>query len=144
MLILCGDGELRPDIERRIGDLHLENAVIMLGHVNNIEEYFCAADILVFPSLFEGFPLTVIEAQASGISCVVSTAITQTALFAVNTKRVTSFNISDWIEVIQSTFAIHYKRENGYDCVEEAGFNISEQSVKLANLYRSVIERETL
>ena len=55
----------------------LANKVLLLGNIANVDELLSASDILVMPSLKEGFPVTLVEAQCSGISCLVSDRITK-------------------------------------------------------------------
>ena len=61
-----GDGELRKTIEERVKEEHLEKQIHFLGRRENIPELLQQNDFFLFPSLFEGLPITLIEAQASG------------------------------------------------------------------------------
>jgi len=74
-LVLVGDGELRESIERRICELNLEDAVIITGFREDVPEILQAMDVFLFPSLFEGLPVTLIEAQASGLVVIASDKI---------------------------------------------------------------------
>ncbi|MBQ9436818.1 MAG: glycosyltransferase, partial [Lachnospiraceae bacterium] len=65
-LALIGDGELRSEIIEKIKELHLENSVKLLGERKDVSSLIQGLDILVFPSLYEGLPIALIEAQASG------------------------------------------------------------------------------
>lgn len=75
ILILVGDGELRPDIEKKINNRNLSDNVLLVGNVSNPESYYCLADIILLPSIFEGFPMTVLEAQAAKTPIIVSEAV---------------------------------------------------------------------
>ena len=75
MLLLLGEGEDRPMLERKIRDMGLENRVIMTGNVTNVADYLSAMDVFVFPSLFEGTPLSILEVQANGLPCVISDSV---------------------------------------------------------------------
>lgn len=75
-LFLIGDGELRTEIESQIERMNLNNSVILLGNINNVNEYLMAMDCLIFPSRYEGLPLSIIEAQATGISVYLSSNVT--------------------------------------------------------------------
>ncbi len=79
LLLLAGDGELRRMIEEKAKRLGLWDAVIFLGMVQNARECLSAMDCFVFPSLWEGLPLALVEAQASGLKCVASAAVTEEA-----------------------------------------------------------------
>ena len=77
VLWLVGDGELRPQIVEKIKQLGLINSVKIFGMVDNTGELYQAMDVMVMPSLFEGLPMTGVEAQACGLPCVFSDTITR-------------------------------------------------------------------
>lgn len=79
VLLLCGDGELRQEIEEQIRELQLEKYVNLLGNIDNVNEILQGMDVFVLPSLFEGMPFSIVEAQASGLNCVISDAVTREA-----------------------------------------------------------------
>lgn len=72
LLLLLGEGDDRPMLEQKIRDMGLENTVVMTGNVPNVSDYLSAMDVFVFPSLFEGTPLSILEVQANGLPCVLS------------------------------------------------------------------------
>lgn len=74
-LIWVGDGELRDVIEDKIKEYNLEKHVYLVGAHRDVTAFYKGADILLFPSLFEGLGITVIEAQAAGLPCLVSTNV---------------------------------------------------------------------
>lgn len=69
-LILIGDGELRPDYEKLIEDLNIEDSVELVGNVQNVSQHYNTAKIFVLPSNFEGFPNALIEAMYYGLACI--------------------------------------------------------------------------
>lgn len=75
-LLLVGDGELFDCIKEHIDKLNISDAVIMTGSKQNTEDYYQVMDIFVFPSLWEGLPVSVVEAQANGLQCLISDVIT--------------------------------------------------------------------
>lgn len=77
VLLLVGDGPLKNNIRKIIEDYHLENRVIFLGVRSDIDRILSAMDVFVLPSLYEGMPNVVIEAQATGLPVVLSDTITQ-------------------------------------------------------------------
>lgn len=77
VLICLGDGNLRQEIEQRIKELGLERKVILAGMRHDAFEFMSAFDIMLFPSLFEGLPLTLIEAQAAGLPILMSDTVTE-------------------------------------------------------------------
>ena len=76
VLLLAGDGEKKEEILSYISSLGIEDNVILVGNVGNVNEYMMAMDTMIFPSFFEGFPVTILEAQATGLPIVLSDTIT--------------------------------------------------------------------
>ncbi|MFC5773349.1 MULTISPECIES: glycosyltransferase family 1 protein [Ectobacillus] len=76
LLVLIGDGELRPSIQEKVRNLGLEEHVRFLGVREDIANLLQGFDLFLFPSLFEGLPVVLVEAQAAGLPCVVSNNIT--------------------------------------------------------------------
>lgn len=79
ILILIGEGELRQQIFKKIEELNLISSVFILEPKKNVNEYLMAMDLFIFPSFFEGMPNVIIEAQATGLPCVISDSITKEA-----------------------------------------------------------------
>ncbi|MBQ7001963.1 MAG: glycosyltransferase [Oscillospiraceae bacterium] len=71
-LHLVGDGELRPQIEQLTRELDLLDSVVFHGMQAQVQPYLQAADIFVLPSLYEGIPMTIIEAMGTGLPIVAS------------------------------------------------------------------------
>lgn len=78
-LLLVGDGELKSKIEEETMRLGLYDSVLFTGIRSDIPDILSAMDIMLLPSLYEGMPNTVIEAQATGLPCVISSTITRNA-----------------------------------------------------------------
>jgi glycosyltransferase involved in cell wall biosynthesis len=76
VLVLVGDGPLKEDVQKQIVQLGLERAVVLTGTRADAADIMQAFDVFLFPSIYEGSPFTLIEAQASGLPCVISNAIT--------------------------------------------------------------------
>lgn len=78
-LLLLGEGEDRSKLADLIHALGIQDHVSMLGNVSDVESYLSAMDVFAFPSLYEGMPLALVEAQANGLPCCVSEQIPQDA-----------------------------------------------------------------
>ncbi len=76
-LLLIGDGPLKSEIEDKLKNLGIVKNVIMIDQVSNVNDYMQAMDLFLMPSLFEGLPITGIEAQAAGLPCLFSESITR-------------------------------------------------------------------
>ncbi len=77
VLLLIGDGELREQIKTKVSKLKLDDSVFFAGLRSDVPELLQAMDVLLFPSIYEGLPGVVLEAQAAGLPCVISDAITK-------------------------------------------------------------------
>ena len=86
-LALVGDGELRHEVEQQASGKALADRVHFLGLRDDVPRLMSAFDILVFPSLHEGIPLTLIEAQASGLPVLTSDKVSAESLILPHTAR---------------------------------------------------------
>lgn len=75
ILLLAGAGELEPEIRDKVKALDLEDSVKFLGLRKDIPALMNAMDVFVLPSFFEGLPVVGVEAQATGLSVITSTAV---------------------------------------------------------------------
>lgn len=92
-LILVGTGELEKEIKTLVKEYNLREKVIFTGVRNDVNELLSAFDVFLFPSFYEGMPNTVIEAQATGLPCVIADTITQEANIT-GLVRYKSLNVS--------------------------------------------------
>lgn len=67
---ICGDGPERDELERRARALRYPDAVRFFGQQDHVEDFYAAADVFVLPSSKEGFSNALVEAMASGLSCI--------------------------------------------------------------------------
>ena len=67
---ICGEGEMRAELEAQIQTLSLSASVKLLGQTNNVAEFLASADIFVMPSLWEGLPIALLEAMSAGLPSV--------------------------------------------------------------------------
>ena len=75
VLMLIGDGDDRQMLENTAKELGVYDKVIFVGNVTNVQDYLSAMDVFVFPSLYEGLPLSILEVQANGLPCVISDTV---------------------------------------------------------------------
>ena len=75
-LLIVGSGELEYSLKEKVTALGLKESVVFTGARADVAALLSAIDVFVFPSLWEGLPVTVIEAQAAGLPCFVSSEIT--------------------------------------------------------------------
>ena len=134
VLLLVGEGSLRKSIEEKVNSLGISNKVIFAGLRTDVNELLQAMDVFLFPSLYEGLPVSIVEAQASGLPCLISDKV---PLECKKTDLVYQMNLSDspdkWAEKVVELSKI--KRENTYEEIKESGFDIKSNAQKLEELY---------
>jgi len=135
-LLIVGDGELRADLRKQILDRDLERDVLLLGWKMDVERYLQAMDIFLLPSRFEGNPVSLVEASASGLPAVIADTITAEALIG-NTVRQKPLDIPGWISALEEIFDNPVDRQNGVENVRTAGYDIRQQAKVLEALYTS-------
>ena len=125
-LILCGDGEERNSIEQQIEELDLKTDVLLLGNVDNVNEILQAIDIMVMPSLFEGFPFALLEAQTAGLRCVVSDTVSK-EIDVLGWNQFLPLSLDDnlWADNILKNNSI-LDRYEGYRIIKEKGYDLND------------------
>ena len=102
-LLLVGTGELKSQIQERAAYLGLSKCVFFLDQRADIERILKAMDVFLFPSHFEGLPVSLIEAQAAGLKCVTSTNITEEAFLTSYLYALALDSpINEWVDIILS------------------------------------------
>lgn len=96
-LVLVGDGEERVKIEEKIKTYGIQDKVIICGKRLDVNELYNAMDLFLFPSLFEGFPVTLIETQINGLQALASDVIDETVK---QTDLIEFFDIKQSLEEI--------------------------------------------
>lgn len=104
-LILIGDGILKAEIEAMVDNKNLRSKVIFTGNRRDIPYLLSKIDVLVIPSTYEGLGGVVIEAQAAGVPCVVSTALPYETDMKLNLIDRISLDepIERWVKAIQNS-----------------------------------------
>lgn len=118
VLVLLGNGPLEHEIKQKCQTLGVIDQVLFLGYRNDVYNLCSMSDVLVFPSLLEGFPVSVVEAQINGLYCVVSDAIPKEA--ALNDRiqfLSTNRSAKYWAKCIA---ALPLNANGRLDCVDYA------------------------
>ena len=95
-LLLVGDGPLLEKIRKKNAELKLTGSVIFVGLQKDSAPFYSAMDAFAFPSLWEGLPLTLIEAQYNGLQCVVSEKVTIEAAITKNIYFLSTKDTEPW------------------------------------------------
>lgn len=137
-LLVLGEGELKQELIDWVKENELDAKISFTGNVNNVNEYMIASDYLVMPSLYEGLPVTLVEAQAAGLRCFVSKNITDEADFSgLFVKLDIDASINDSKQVVLKN--LHYDREDKYQLVKDKDYDICNFSSWLNAFYLTQI-----
>lgn len=140
ILLLVGDGPLLPQIKRKVEEMKLTKNVKFLGSRSDVEQLLQAFDIFLFPSVFEGFPISVIEAQATGLPCLISDSITKEIDMGLGLVQSLSLkNKKLWIDKMQDIYGIHSTRNSKLiSLISKNGFDIKNSTDYLREFYFTV------
>lgn len=137
-LLLVGEGELMEEIRKKAEACGLGDRVVFSGVRRDVEAVLSAMDVFLFPSLFEGLPFTLLEAQANGLPCVISDRVTQEGI--VNRERVRQLDLkakkSLWVKEVLS-FRGQEREERAVlrRRLIQAGFDIKKEAGRLLRIY---------
>ncbi len=131
-LLLIGNYNNDPSIKNIVQKMGLQNQVIFAGLIKDVSKYYSAFDFFVFPSLYEGLSIAMIEAQMSGLYCYVSNKVD------INTKITNNYsiiNIDEESSVIAKNISENIKTYNRADVIYDERYDIKNSSKKLQEFY---------
>ena len=134
ILLLIGDGELRPAIEAKVQDYHLSDKVRFLGLRKDVKKLYNCMDVFVLPSWYEGLPVVAVEAQANGLPCIFSNQVTKESCLTSTMKYL---GLKDSIDTwVQSILREDYQRNaDAIQELTEEGFDIIKQTDSITMYY---------
>lgn len=137
LLCLIGKGKLRKEIEELAKKYNIYDKILFLGERSDVNRVLQAIDIFVMPSVFEGLPYVLIEAQASGLPCVVSDTTDNTVKITpgLHFLSLTQSDV-EWAGYIFELYK-KYHRESTQKYIVDAGYSIEETVKVLESLYLS-------
>ena len=140
VLALIGDGELRAAIETKIDEMGMGDSVRLLGRRNDMDALYNAADIIVMPSLYEGIPVSIIEAQANGLECLVSGTISKEVDVSGNVVYIRlSAPSSEWAAALAGR---RFTRDAmASKKLKDTNYNIRNTVKRLESMYNELIDK---
>lgn len=142
-LIFVGSGESEDAVSFYASERNLDDDIIFYGKTGKVQDVLCALDIYAMPSRFEGLPVSAIEAQASGLPCILSSNITTEVNLGQNVHFLElAEDVSNWVEMIEVLSQVSHSREKGKDVVCRQGFDIRQTADMIYRLYYTTL-RET-
>lgn len=134
VLFLLGDGEEKEKILEKVKNLDLVDCVRFLGVRNDVNKIMQCMDVMLFPSLFEGLPVTIIEAQASSLPCVLSDTITKECKIIENVEFLSlKTDVDTWSNVTLKMSKL--PRYDSSNDIIKSGYDIEQNAIWLQNFY---------
>ena len=138
ILLLVGQGPKVEEIKEKVNNLNLSDSVVFLGQREDANELYQAFDIFLLPSLYEGLPVVGVEAQASGLLCLLSDEMTkETKVLSSTVFMSLSVSAKEWSNMITKKIK-KYKRLDTTKEITKNNFNIKEEAGKLENKYNEL------
>lgn len=132
-LVLVGKDGMDGANQSLARKLAIDHSVQFLGSRSDVADLLQAGDIFVFPSLYEGFPGAVLEAQAVGLPCIISNTITDEVCITDNIKQLPLGDIRPWVGEIIRTEKYHRRDTTGQ--FHRAGYDITTLASNLMDFY---------
>ena len=139
-LLLIGDGELKNKIIDKCSQYQIQNNVIFTGAIANTQDYYSAMDVFCFPSIWEGLGIAAIEAQVSGLKCILSNEIPNEIDIGLGLVKKIDLNtdINDWVDnILNSRGGLN--RNVKFDVIKKSGYDIADSTKWLQKFYLSII-----
>lgn len=141
ILVICGDGKLRPQAEEKARSLGIASAVRFLGQISNVQDVYQALDLFVLPSLYEGLGMVAIEAQVSGLPCICSERVPNEVALSGRCSFVPlSAGIEGWSNAILTTRTDVVNRSDPQASLGLESYDIFRAAPKLEEYYLKLFE----
>lgn len=137
LLVLAGIGELQDATRSKAEKLHLTDSVRFLGFRSDVADLLQGMDIFLMPSLYEGFPVTGVEAQAAGLPCVFSDTITREVKILDTVEYLPlRASVAQWADTVLCQ-AKDGDRQQACKVLIEKGYDVHTMAKRLIQIYHS-------
>lgn len=139
LLLLISDGALMDAMKEKAHLLGLDDQVLFLGKTTEMPGYMQAMDLFVLPSLHEGLPVVLVEAQAAGLRCYVADTVTRETDLTDSIRFLPITDGEVWADTIQDHLVSAQNRtedcENWQRAISEAGYDVTRNADRMRKLY---------
>lgn len=140
-LMLIGQGQLQEEIKQKVEEMGIEDVVMFLGQKNDVNNYYQAMDMFLFPSLYEGLGMVFVEAQASALPSVASTEVPKIAKVSDKAYFIDLDKpVNVWIDTIKKVS--NQERKVNIKRIKDCGYDIVTEAKKLEKKYYELINKE--
>lgn len=137
ILVLVGTGELEGKMKDKVSSLDLQDKVLFLGQRLDLDYVLSGSDKFLFPSLYEGFPNALLEAECSGLWCVASSSITKEVMFDSTVSLGLDEPVAKWVEALARGNVAN--REECSLVVDEKGYGVKSEVERLEGVYMNLL-----
>ena len=139
-LVLVGSGDLEESIKEKVRTLGLEDYVMFMGSRSDVNEIMQMMDVFVFPSHYEGLPVTLVEAQASGLPIIKSNNVPDQCIMTNNVYSLSLGNTSEWANKILEVSKSFERKDTTQDIIN-ANYDIKTNAFNLQEFYLSEVSK---
>ena len=137
--LIIGQGPLEDYIRKNIQNYGLDENVFLLGIRNDVPNLMAGADVMLMPSLHEGFPVVLVESQAIGLKSIISSNISKEVDLGLNLidfKKLS--NIDAWVEDLKNVNSLHLNLSQNIKTLSMHGFDIKSNAIELQKFYKNM------
>lgn len=136
---IVGQGPLECLIQEKIQEYKLEKNVFMLGVRSDVPQLMAGADVMLMPSLHEGFPVVLVESQAVGLKSLISDRIAREVDLNLNLVNFLSLNnVNSWLNAVTKQKAIFVSESDISKCLQDNCFDVKKNSEDLLDYYKKL------
>ncbi|WP_171503709.1 glycosyltransferase [Acinetobacter haemolyticus] len=136
---IVGQGPLEGSIRKNIQDYGLEKNVFLLGVRSDVPQLMAGSDIMLMPSLHEGFPVVLVESQAVGLLSLISDRVAPEVDLDLDLVNFLSLdNIDTWVEALKNQKGKSVAQSKIYTCLQASGFDVKKNAIDLLNFYQDI------
>lgn len=132
-LLIVGDGTLKEEMMNKASLMGLEKDIVFVGEVNNVQDYYQAMDVLIAPSLSEGMPLGIMEAQSAGVPCICAKGNFPENIDVTGIVHFCSLEdgAEAWSNIVQDIYLMDIDRLDMNETVKKSSLNIKNAAKEL-------------
>ena len=135
VMMIIGEGKQKKQLTDKLEQLNLQNSVLVLGDRADVSRYYNAMDVFVLPSLYEGLPIVMVEAQVSGLPCLVSDTITSESDISGNVTFLPVNDVDKWSEAVCDKLSDSVSNREFYgEKLKDSDFDIEHEALRLEDI----------